>query len=125
EILRRVVEPAIPALPVALDSPDAAICRDLLSWSLKVIGNEPLPSVLGTLRKLPVPCFGGWYPMAEATFGPGWDGKHGDQLKALADGLPEEAGKSLLSRVLLAPDYDSLAQAMFQLKDLLSSGGIV
>jgi len=125
DILRRVVEPAIPPLPVAHNTPAASLCADLLAWSLKLIGTQPLPTLVPMLRKLPVPCHGGWHPMGEATFGPGWAVRRGDAVQVLADALPPSEKEELLSSVLLSPDAPEWSGTMPRLADMLVAGGVV
>ena len=125
DILRRVVEPAIPELPVARETAEAASCADLLAWTLRLLGNDPPQSLAAVLQKLPVPCFGGWYPMREATFGPGWGGHLGEAVKTLAEALPEPNREAFLSKVLLAPSDAGWSGTMPDRTDTLVAGGVV
>lgn len=104
DLLGQVVVPSLPAPPALHRGPEAAACADALAWSLEVVGPEESESLLDDLAKLPVACIGGWFPMKEAVFGPGWTGRSGDHLKALADGLLGEKGDELMRRALLPPD---------------------
>jgi hypothetical protein len=124
-ILRRVVEPAIPTLPVAHDAAAATLCADLLAWTLKLLGTEPLQSLAPVLQKLPVPCIGGWYAMGQATFGPGWGGPLADALQTLADALPQPDGEALLEQSLLPPSAPAWSGTMPAHRDALGAGGVV
>ncbi len=103
DLLREVIIPSLPALPVAHGSSEAADCADALAWTLVVIGREEPEGLLPLLARLPVACTGGWLAMREAVFGPGWAGRCGDHLMTLADGLPGEEGEELLRSALLPP----------------------
>ena len=104
DLLRNVVIPSLPKLPATHESPEAAACADTLDWTLKMIGQEEQESPLPLLSRLPVACVDGWFAMREAVFGPGWDGRCGDHLGTLADGLPSEDADRLLRNALLPPD---------------------
>ncbi len=106
DLVREVVIPSLPVLPPAHGSAEAADCADALAWTLEVIGDEEPEGLLDRLADLPVACTAGWFPMKEAVFGPGWPGRSGDHLKALADGLSGEEGLELFRSALLPPDDD-------------------
>ncbi|MDE2751721.1 MAG: hypothetical protein OXI83_04015, partial [Gemmatimonadota bacterium] len=106
DLLREVIVPSLPELPAAHGSPEAAVCADALAWTLEVMGEEVPEGLSDRLAELPVACTAGWYAMSEAVFGPGWTGRSGDHLKALADGLPGGEGEKLLRNALLPPDDD-------------------
>ncbi len=106
DLLREVVIPSLPGLPATHGSAEAAQCADALAWTLEVIGEEEPESLLDRLADLPVACTGGWFPLKEAVFGPGWPGRSGDHLQALASGLSAEEGAQLLRSALLPPDDD-------------------
>ena len=104
DLLRDVVLPSLPELPAKHGSPEAAACADVLRWTLSMIGQEEQESLHPLLARLPVACVAGWFAMRDAVFGPGWDGRCGDPLKTLADGLPDGGGDRLLRSALLPPD---------------------
>ncbi len=106
DLLREVVIPSLPALPATHGSAEAAQCADALAWTLEVIGEEEPEGLSDRLADLPVACTAGWLPMKEAVFGPGWPGRSGDHLQALANGLSAEEGAQLLRSALLPPDDD-------------------
>ena len=110
DLLREVIIPSLPELPVAHGSSEAAKCADALAWTLEVIGQDEPEGLLPLLSRLPVACTDGWFPIAEAVFGPGWAGRCGDHLKALADGLPEEKGEEFLRSALLPPGNERWLQ---------------
>ena len=104
DLLRNVVIPSLPELPVEHESPEAKSCAETLAWTLKLVGEEDQEALLPRLGKLPVACIGGWFGLKDAVFGPGWYGRRGEHLKTLADGLPEKEGEKLLRTALLPPD---------------------
>ena len=104
DILREIVLEALPSLPAPHCSDDASLCSELLAWTLDLVGEGPLDTLLLLLGRLPVACHGGWYPMHEAIFGPGWPGRHGDDVRALADQLDEIASAQLRDPTMLRPD---------------------
>lgn len=106
DLLRGVVIPSLPDLPAAHGSPAAAECADALAWTLEVIGQEEPEGLLPLLSQLPVACTGGWFRIREAVFGTGWEGRHGDHLEKLAEGLLGAEGDELLRNALLPPGDD-------------------
>ncbi len=106
DLLREVVVPSLPELLVAHGSAEAMECAEILNWTLKLVGEEEPERLLPLFGRLPVACIGGWLPMVEAVFGPGWAERSGDHLKTLADGLPRDEGETLLGSALLPPDDD-------------------
>ena len=102
EILREVVLAAVPPTPVAFGSEEAALCAELLGWTLGLLGGEPPEPLLGLLEGLPVACGGGWRPAREASFGAGWPGRAGEDLRRLWDELGD-AGERLRATALLDP----------------------
>ena len=106
DLLREVIVPALPELPAAHGSSEAAVCADALDWTLRVVDEEVPEGLLPRLARLPVACTGGWFAMKEAAFGPGWPGRSGDHLKTLADGLSREENEVLMKSALLPPGDD-------------------
>ena len=106
EIIREVVLSAVPPTPVAFGSEEAALCAELLGWTLGLLGENPTEPVLALLEGLPVACGGGWRPAGEASFGPGWPGwpgRSGEDLRTLWEELGGEAGDRLRATALLHP----------------------
>ena len=106
EDLLRVVIRSLPELPVAHGSAEAMECAEILSWTLKLVGDEEPERLLTRLSRLPVACTDGWLAVKDAVFGSGWAERSGDHLKTLADGLPKDEGETLLGSALLPPDDD-------------------
>ena len=104
DILREVVLPAIPTLPVPHGGQQAVLCSELLAWTLQILGDNPPPALLSLLARLPVACHLGWISMSDAAFGPGWPNRLGDDLWLLAQELPQDIAARLRGRTLLPPD---------------------
>ena len=104
DILRDVVIPAVPPLPVPHGSTEADLCSELFAWTMKLLGNEELETSLTLIKQLPVACHGGWLAMSDATFGHGWKGRLGDLVWSLANELPDDAAMRLRGTALLPPD---------------------
>ena len=106
DLLRNVIR-WLPKLPVAHGSAEATECAEILSWTLKLIGDEEQEGLSPMLSRLPVACHDGWFAMEEAVFGPGWDGRCGDQLKDAGRWLsPARKATELLRSALLPPGDD-------------------
>ena len=106
-IMRAVVRPAIPPAPIPLDSPEAAEWAEVLWWAAAVTTERADVTALG-VSDLPVACRGGWYPVREAVFGPGWaEGGPHDDLGADLDlylrATKTPTAKKLLDRLVLPP----------------------
>ena len=102
-ILQNVVIPALPSLPAAHGSQDAADCAEILAWTLRLLGDEPSDALLSLLQTLPVCCDDGWFPMSAAVFGLGWQGRHGDDVAILVNELPDDTAQRLRRTMLLPP----------------------
>ncbi|MCY4155840.1 MAG: hypothetical protein OXF66_00095 [Gammaproteobacteria bacterium] len=105
EIIRDVVLAAIPQTPAAFGKEEAARCAELLGWTLRLLllREDQSEPVLELLKGLPLACGGGWRPAREASFGPGWPGKSGEDLRKLWKELGEESGERLHAAALLDP----------------------
>lgn len=108
-ILRNVLIPATPDLPISLDGEKSRLCRAISSWGIRLVAGlvakDKGEKTLQYLGKLPVPCHGGWYPLNEISFGPGWDHTVGQELKSYLDAANTNETKEAAKRLLLPP-YD-------------------
>ena len=104
ELIRDIVVPTLPPLPVPHGGDEARRCSELFTWTLKLLGDDGPGRLLPLLMRLPVACHGGWRTMSDAVFGPGWEDRHGDDASSLADELPEIISTQLRARILLRPD---------------------
>lgn len=124
DLLRDVVIPSLPNLPATHGSAEAAACAETLRWTLGMIGQEVQQSLLRLFSRVPVACVGGWFSIAEAVFGSGWDGQGGDQLNTLADALPDEEGDALLRTTLVPPDDARWGSDVSNRGDLFAQAGV-
>ena len=125
EILRDVVIDALPRLPAPFGSPKADLCAELFTWTLKLLGEDELESLLPLLKRLPVACHGGWRAMSDAVFGPGWPDRLGDDVWSLANELPEDTAMRLRETVLLSPGDPRWGTAVEERDELFARAGVV
>ena len=125
DILRDVVIPALPQLPVSHGTPEADRCSEIFAWTLKLLGNDEADTLLPLIRRLPVACDGGWLTMGAAVFGPGWPDRLGDLVRVLADELPDRAAKRLRRTALLPPDDPRWGVVVEDRGELLARAGVV
>jgi hypothetical protein len=128
-IFTGVLQELTPALPVQIGGNGSAICRDILNWALRLIGNvvargRSAEATLKLLRAIPVPCHGGWYPMGEASFGPGWIDTSGPMLSVYLNALHSNGVEEALKRLLLAPGDPAWAGIAAANLNLLKLGGV-
>ena len=124
EIVRKVVQKAVPPLPAAFGSLESDLCSALLDWTIRLLGDDRPDRLLDLLSGLPLACHGGWHPANHAVFGPGWSGSTGDDLWVLADEMGEAAGETLRSRGLLQPSDARWALEVGGLRDLFARIGV-
>ncbi|HHO2171155.1 TPA: sacsin N-terminal ATP-binding-like domain-containing protein [Aeromonas hydrophila] len=107
DILNDVLIARLPPLPIPLTSPDAPLCRDILLWALRLMAHQiergKAEKSLRQLRNLPAPCVGGWYPLAESSFGPGWPGTQGDVTENYLARIRTPETREAHQRLLLSP----------------------
>lgn len=108
-IIRNVLIPSTPELPVPLDEEKDGLCRAISSWGLRLVAGlvarEKGEKTLQYLGKLPVPCHGGWYPLNETSFGPDWYDTVGREVKSYLDAADTAETKEAAKKLLLPP-YD-------------------
>lgn len=70
--------------PIPYSDSRAALCQAIFQWgwrlSYGLIEEGEGKTLLPLLGRLPAPCLGGWYPLKETSFGPGWDNTVGALL---------------------------------------------
>ena len=107
DILNDVLIARTPNLPAPLTSPDAALCRDILLWGLRLMAHlverGKGEKSLRLLRNLPAPCIGGWYPLAESAFGPDWPGTQGNSTQNYLTRIRTPETVEAYQRLLLPP----------------------
>ena len=125
ELLRDVVLGALPPLPVAHGDEHADLCAEIFIWTVKLLGEDPRDTLLPLLNRLPVPCYGGWRPMADTVFGPGWPNHLGNELWTLANDLPAQAASHLRQSALLPPSDSRWGIDASRLDGLFSRVGVI
>ena len=126
DLLRDVALTALPQLPVPHDNPAADLCSEILAWALMLVGTDKPDTLLPLLQRLPVACHGGWFPISDAVFGPGWPDRLGDDVWLLAENLPEDMAIQLRKAALLPPnDRRWKAAVVGERSELFSRLGIV
>ena len=125
DLLREIILPTIPTLPVAHGGQDAELCSDLFAWTLQILGEDPTPALLPLRERLPVACHAGWLPMSDAVFGPGWPGRLGDDVWLLAEELPQDGAARLRGTTLLPPDDPRWGVAIERRDELFKRMGVV
>lgn len=128
-IFADVLQAATPPLPIAHNTSDAERCRDILSWSLRLIAGvvargRGSDATLSLLRPIAVPCLGGWFAMSDASFGEGWPGTSGQLLGKYLSLLPGTVGRAALDRVLLPLNHSAWSESGHEARDLLRKGGV-
>ncbi|OEU84932.1 MAG: hypothetical protein BA865_04775 [Desulfobacterales bacterium S5133MH4] len=110
QILRNVLIPATPALPVSLGSKQEGLCRAIIQWGLRLVANlvakDKGENTLKYLGRLPVPCQGGWFTLNDASFGPGWNETIGEHLQEYLLGARTEESRDAMDRLMLPPDHE-------------------
>jgi hypothetical protein len=129
DIVRNVLIPAVPKLPVRVASREEATCKAVLIWGLDLV--SPLlaagkgESSLKLLAKLPVPCRGGWFPLEEAMFGPGWPQSVGDDTLTYLEAVDSKASRHLADRLLSPPTDVRWDKQGDRYRALLLEAGVV
>ena len=126
-ILRNVLIPATPDLPVSLGGEKDRLCRAISSWGLRLVAGlvakDKGEKTLQYLGKLPVPCHGGWYPLNETSFGPGWYHTVGRELKLYLDAANTAETKEAAKKLLLPPYDGKWSKNVSADGDLLEKAG--
>jgi hypothetical protein len=128
EIIRSVLIPKIPPLPVPFRDRKSRLCRDILLWGLKLVARMPdrgrgRIGTLQLLRRLPVPCHGGWYTIEQSSFGPGWPNTSGTDVFQYLSGANTKECQEALGKMLLPPTDELWDGKGAQYKDLLELAG--
>jgi hypothetical protein len=127
QILRGVLIPATPKLPIALGSRYGKLCRDIIQWGLRLVANlvakDKGEKTLGYLGMLPVPCKGGWFTLNEACFGPGWNGTGGQNLYDYLESVNTKECQEAMAKLMLPPDDIAWGGIVSQYQDILAKAG--
>ncbi|MES9811334.1 MAG: DUF3883 domain-containing protein [Candidatus Thiodiazotropha sp.] len=124
-IFSGVLVKATPKLPHDIDGSDSQLCRDILQWGLRLLqaSKHSMEEPIRLLSKLSAPCIGGWYPIDETSFGPGWPGKNGAELDAYLRRSATPECSAALKRLLLPPDHPLWGGMGLSSADLLEKAG--
>ncbi|MGA2260031.1 MAG: DUF3883 domain-containing protein [Acidobacteriota bacterium] len=129
QILRNVLIPAIPDLPVAVGSEKGRLCGDILRWGLRLVlslvSRDKGESTLDLLARLPAPCRGGWYPLGHTAFGPGWEGTAGPEVQIYLNAAGTSESRDAALRLLLPPEHRLWGGQGHAVKDLLVRAGVM
>ena len=125
DLIRDVILPAIPTLPAGHGGQQAELCSDLLAWTMQILGDARSPELLSLLARLPVACHSGWIRMSDATFGPGWPNRLGDDVWLLAEELSPNDAARLRGSTLLSPDDSRWGVAVGHCDELFRRMGAV
>lgn len=116
--------------PVANNHDDSKLCEQILKFAIDLIlplyirGNAE--SSMPHFRKLRVPCFGGWYVMSGASFGPGWSGTLGNKLADYLEALSTSECKTQRKLLLIPPNNDNFGTSDFDaLVRIFSDAGVM
>jgi len=125
QILRNVLTEAIPQLPVPHSDAQEGLCRDILLWGLRLVVNSSgsRDRTLKLLGGLPAPCLGGWYPIRETSFGPGWPRTVGKELEEYLREADTEESRSAHKQLLLPPDHPHWGDLSINTFDTLKDAG--
>lgn len=109
DILNDVLIAKTPQLPQRLSGPDAALCQDILLWAFRLMAHlvdrGKGEKSLRLLKGLPAPCHGGWYPVSESGFGPGWPNTQGTETQNYLSRLDTPEVRAARDRLLLPPNH--------------------
>ncbi len=129
-IFSEVLHKLTPRLPAPIEGPHFQLLRDILGWAIRLMTNvvargRGADAMYKLLRTIPVPCEGGWYPMAEATFGEGWPDVVGETLKRYLKVVRSSTARDALQRVLLSPGHNAWGGIGPAEMHLLTAGGVL
>ena len=125
-IFRSVLVKATPKLPSEIKGQHSQLCADILQWSLRLlkVSTGNLDEPIRFLRRLPAPCLGGWYPIEETSFGPGWPGMSGSDLKGYYQMAGTTECHAAIERLLLPPEHPFWGEMGMNSVDILKRAGV-
>ncbi len=124
-IFGSVLVKATPKNSVELDGQNSGLCRDILQWSLRLltVSKSSMDEPIRLLGRIRAPCTGGWYPIEETSFGPGWTGRHGEELKKYLQKAGTDECKAAIDRLLLPPNHKLWGEIAESSANLLERAG--
>lgn len=128
DVLADILVPNLPQMPVARSAGEAELCRDALSYALRLAASLEArgdgESVTKAMGKIPVPCRGGWYPLSQAIFGGGWPGTQGATVERYLRLAGTESTKAVRARLLSDPDDPNWGEFGRYARPVLESAGV-
>lgn len=128
DVLADILVPNLPKMPVARRTSDAGLCRDALSYALRLAASLEArgdgESVTKAMAKIPVPCRGGWYPLSQAIFGKGWPETQGVAVDRYLRLAGTESAKAARARLLCKPDDPDWGEFGGVARHVLESAGV-
>ena len=88
------------------------------------MGDDEPDALRPLIGRLPVATLGGWRTMNTAVFGSGWPDRLGDRVGALADELPDEAGRQLHQTALVPPTDPRWGTGVEDRSELFARAGV-
>jgi len=127
-VLSEVLVPNLPALPVKRSGPEADLCRDALSYGIRLVQSMQVrgegQGALRAVARLPVPCKGGWFHLETTSFGGGWPGTHGNIVERYLTRCGTPSARSARERLLRAPDHPDWTGLGRSASQLLREAGV-
>lgn len=128
DVLADILVPNLPKLPVPHGTRDAELCRDALSYALRLASSLEArgdgDSVTSAMAKIPVPCRGGWYPVSQAVFGKGWPGTQGSAVDRYLRLAGTESAEATRARLLRGPDHHDWGEFGKTARLVLENAGV-
>ena len=128
-IFTGVLQELTPTLPVPIKGAYFEICRDIMLWAIRLIGNivargRGAEATLRLLRAIPVPCQAGWYAMSDASFGEGWPETSGTTLSTYLGLFSSPTAQEARKHLLLPPGNPAWGGVGVSEQNLLKCGGV-
>ncbi len=127
-VLSQVLIPNLPTLPVRQAGPQADLCRDTLSYGVRLLQSMQVrgegKGALGALARLPVPCRGGWYRLDTASFGDGWAETNGGVVERYLRLCRTKSARAARDRILRPPEHPDWAGLGHTILELLRDAGV-
>ena len=128
DVLSKVLIPNLPALPVKNVGPEADLCRDALSYGIRLVQSMQVRGEgLGALKamaKLAVPCRGGWFQLEAASFGSGWAGTQGSIVDGYLKRCATASARYARDRLLRSPEHPGWTGLGRDVAQILRDAGV-
>lgn len=128
DVLTDILIPNLPGMPVARRSSEAELCRDALSYALRLAASLEVrgdgESIAKAMARIPVPCRGGWYPLSQAIFGERWPETQGAIVDRYLRLAGTESTKAVRARLLRDPDDPDWGEFGGVARPVLESAGV-